>query len=54
MTVNELITRLEIIKQFVDGTNEVQAWDPDTEQWEPITCLTYGKDEPVRLYTDVQ
>lgn len=52
MTVNGLIERLEHIRKFGHGEDEVQAWDPDSEQWETVTVLTYGGGEPVKIYTD--
>ena len=52
MTVNDLIERLENIKKYGHGDEEIQAWDPDTEEWESVTCLVYGGGDPVRIYTD--
>lgn len=52
MTVKELIERLQ---NSVDhGQNpeaEVLAWDPDSEDWYPVSCLALSKDD-VRIYTD--
>jgi hypothetical protein len=52
MTVNDLIERLVSIKKYGHGDDEIQAWDPDSEQYEGVTCLTYGGGEPVKIYTD--
>jgi hypothetical protein len=30
---------------------EVLAWDPDEEEWVPVTGATYGPDD-IKLYTD--
>lgn len=52
MKVTELISRLKAIESYGYGDSEVLIWDPDSEDWEPITCLTYGDFMPVMLYSD--
>lgn len=52
MTVNDLIERLENIKKFGHGDDEIKAFDPDSDQYESVTGLTYGGNEPVKIYTD--
>jgi hypothetical protein len=52
MTVRELIELLQ--KMSPDA--EVQAWDPEEEEWAPVTGAAYdggpSEDSWVRLYTD--
>jgi len=52
MTVDDLIERLQTIKKFGHGDDVIEAFDPDAEEWLPISCLTYGEGDPVRIYTD--
>ena len=52
MTIAELIKKLQ--DQIEHGQNPgacVLAWDPDMEEWAPVTVLVMGP-ENVRIYTD--
>jgi len=52
MNVREHIERLErLIAHGLDPKSEVQTWDPDIEEWMPITGILYGGGT-VRFYTD--
>ncbi len=52
MNVIELIERLQnAVTHGQDPKAEVQAWDPDMEDWQPITVLSLDK-RRVRIYTD--
>jgi len=36
-----------------DPNDTVKIWDPESEQWEPVTGMTYaGRDKIVQLYSD--
>lgn len=49
MTVAELIERLKQISP----DDIVKVWDPDAEEWLPVTGYTWGgNDQEVRLYSD--
>ena len=49
MTVQQLKNRL----QELDPDDVVEIWDPDWEDWFPITGYTFGgADHKVRLYTE--
>ena len=48
MTVEEIIVWFG---QFPKDS-QVLAWDPDAEEWLPVTGATYAVGEPVKLYTD--
>jgi hypothetical protein len=49
MSVKELIESL----QLCDLEDEVKCYDPESEQIESVTGLTYGgKDRVVELFTD--
>lgn len=53
MKVNDLIERLQGISDQGYGDSEAQAWDPDSEEWESVTGMTYaGGTGQVRIYTD--
>lgn len=52
MTVSELRERLQGMEAQGCGSCLVETWDPDMEEWATITVMTYGKEQPVRLYTD--
>ncbi len=53
MTVTEFLNRLQRLQEVGFGENQVTTYDPDTEQYEPVTGFTYGgTDEQVMLYTD--
>ena len=52
MTVTELRERLKNLEFYGFGGAEVEAWDPDSEGWYPVSGFTYGEGSPVRLYTD--
>lgn len=50
MTVAQLI---EILEDTHTPDAEVEAWDPEAEDWMPVTgCVFGGKGKNVRLYTD--
>ena len=52
MTVLEHIDRLNnLIKHGLDPKSEVLAWDPDMEEWLPVTGILYGGGV-VKFYTD--
>lgn len=55
MTIKELIGSLQ--NAMNHGTKQdsiVEAWDPETNDWEEVTGFTHGGDDnKVRLYTDV-
>lgn len=52
MTVKELIERLTLISDQGCGDSDVMIFDPDSEQWETITCMTYKHGFPVYVYSD--
>ena len=50
MTVAQLI---EMLQNTGTPDAEVEAWDPESEDWEPVTgCVYGGNAKNVRLYTD--
>ena len=51
MTVKELKERMQLLEDQGCGNLDVLTWDPDMENWEPVTSMTYGKELPVKLYT---
>ena len=38
--------------QSIPGEPEVLSWDPDVDEWMPVTGATYDEQE-LKLYTDV-
>ena len=48
MTVAEMIDMLQVLK---NPDAEVQAWDPESQEWESVTGCVHGGPN-VRLYTD--
>lgn len=52
MTVADLEKRLKTLREHGFGDAEIQAFDSDSEEWETVTALTYGGNQPVRIYTD--
>jgi hypothetical protein len=53
MTVDELKERLGLISMMGHGDDQIEAWDPDMESYQPVTVLTYGNgDQSVQIYTD--
>ena len=53
MSVNELIKKLENLRESGYGECEVQIYDYDSDDWEAISCFTYGTThEPIQLYSD--
>jgi len=49
---NSTYWTIKTIENFGLGNDEIQAWDPDSEQYKSVTWMTYGGEEPVKLYTD--
>jgi hypothetical protein len=47
MTAHELARKL-----LADQDAPIQAWDPDSGEWEEVTGYTYGNGLPTRIYTD--
>ena len=51
-TVDELIEKLEDLSKQGMGHCVVLIFDPNTQDWEPLTGLTYGEQQPVKLYSE--
>lgn len=52
MNVKDLIERLQTaVEHGQNPEAEVMAWDPDMEDWRPVTVLTLDQKE-VRVFTD--
>lgn len=59
MTVNDMILFLENLRNQGCGEHDVLTFDPDENEWLPITGATYGgtnegddRTRFVKLYTD--
>ena len=53
MNIRKLINHLESIAIMCGEDQVVEIFDPEAEDWYPITCMTYGGGENiVKLYND--
>lgn len=41
-----------ILNHGADPNAEVEAWDPDSEEWEEVSGYDYGDGGPLRFYTN--
>jgi hypothetical protein len=51
-TVDELMEKLADLSRQGMGKNTVLIFDPNTQDWEPLTGLVYGEERPVKLYSE--
>jgi hypothetical protein len=52
MTIQQLIDKLKTaIEHGQNPSAKVLAWDPDEEEWAPVTVLLFDYDA-VSIYTD--
>lgn len=53
MNIRTLIKKLEVIALMCGEDQVVEIFDPDAEDWYPISSMTYGGgDNIVKLYND--
>lgn len=52
LTVRDLIEQLEMLVRLGYGDATPEIFEPDAEQWMPITGFTYGPDQPLKFYAD--
>lgn len=53
MTINELYERLVMLRNYGHGDDKALIFDPDSMDWEEVSCLTYGGDDKlVKFYSD--
>lgn len=50
-SLDALIKTLQELQSHGFGESRVVVFDPDTEEWERVTSLTYGEGE-IRIYNE--
>lgn len=52
MNIRVLINKLETIALMCGEDQVVETFCPDSLDWYPVTGMTYGGDDKVKLYND--
>lgn len=52
MNIRKLIEKLENVAEMSGDEQVVETFCPESLEWYPITFMTYGGDNKVKLYND--